>query len=260
MINIDSQKEKLKIKTYENRALMGMNAAQLVSERIKALLEDQEEVNMIFASAPSQSEFLEALVEDRNIDWSRINGFHMDEYIGLKSTHPQSFATFLNKHLFNLVPINKVFFINGETQDAEKECDRYAELLKKYPADIVCMGIGENTHIAFNEPHVADFVDPKLVKIVDLDDKSRQQQVNDGCFVKVEEVPTHALTLTIPALFNGRYLYCMVPDKNKQKAVYYTLTEKISENYPSTILRKHENAILFLDKDSAAKLKERKNV
>ena len=255
MKSIDSQKEKLNIKTYENRALMGTNAAKLVSERIQALLEKQEKINMIFASAPSQSEFLEALVEDKNIDWSRVNGFHMDEYIGLKSSHPQSFATFLNKYLFNLVPINKVFFIDGETEDAEKECDRYADLLKKYPADIVCMGIGENTHIAFNEPHVADFNDSKLVKIVDLDDKSRQQQVNDGCFEKVEEVPTHAITLTIPALFNGRYLYCMVPDKNKRKAVYHTLTEKISENYPSTILRKHENAILFLDSDSAAELK-----
>src|SRR5690606_2355596 len=147
--------------------------------------------------------------------WSKIIGFHMDEYIGLDSDHPQTFASFLRKHLFDLVPIHHVYFINGNAPEVDAECDRYAALLRKYPVDIVCMGIGENTHIAFNDPHVANFNDPKLVKIVDLDHESRQQQVNDGCFATFEAVPTHAITLTIPALVDGKHLYCMVPGKNK---------------------------------------------
>ena len=254
MIKNESVSGKLKVREYATRLQMGKEAAKSVSRKIQELLLEQEYVNMIFASAPSQSEFLQALVKDKGIDWSRINGFHMDEYIGLKSSAPQSFASFLRTYLFNLVPIREVYFINGEAENIEEECARYSSLLTKFPADIVCMGIGENTHIAFNEPHLADFEDSKLVKIVDLDDKSRQQQVNDGCFVTFEEVPTYAITLTIPALFNGRNLYCMVPGKNKTKAIFDTLNQEINENFPSTILRKHENAILFLDKDSAKDL------
>src|SRR5690606_38953127 len=144
--------------------------------------------------------------------------------------------------------------IQGDAENIDEECERYSKLLMEHPADIVCMGIGENTHIAFNDPHVADFNDPKLVKIVDLDEKSRQQQVNDGCFPSFEDVPTHAITLTIPALTNAKYLYCMVPGKNKSRAIFQTLNEEINATYPSTILRQHPNSILFIDEDSASEL------
>lgn len=244
----------LRIREYETRLEMGEDAARFVSERIISLLEGQEQVTMIFASAPSQREFLDALVLDQRIDWSRIVGFHMDEYIGLAADHPQTFATFLRKNLFDLVPIKTVHFIDGNAEDIEAECARYATLLTQNPIDIVCMGIGENTHIAFNDPHVADFNDPKLVKIVDLDDESRQQQVNDGCFATFNDVPTHAVTLTIPALFKGAYLFCMVPGKNKTQAVYQTLNEEISARHPSTILRNHSGATLFIDIESAKML------
>lgn len=246
-----SQRGKLKIRASESRLAMGKDAAQFVSKKISALLGEQEYVNIIFASAPSQREFLDALAKDSQIDWSRVVGFHMDEYIGIDPEHPQSFASFLSKNLFDHVPIHQVHFIKGNSIDIEAECARYASLLIESPADIVCMGIGENTHIAFNDPHIADFNDPKFVKIVDLDHESRQQQVNDGCFLTFEEVPTHAITLTIPALLKATYVYCIVPGKNKKQAVYQTLNEEISTRYPSTILREHSNAILFIDQDSA---------
>lgn len=244
----------LQVREFATRDEMGVDAAHEVTAIIKELLNEKEYVNMVFASAPSQNEFLSSLRNSKEIDWSRINAFHMDEYIGLPSDHEQTFANFLRKSLFNQLPFNKVYYINGDTDAPLEECKRYSELLTSNPIDIVCMGIGENNHIAFNDPHVADFNDPSLVKIVDLDNESRQQQVNDACFRTIEEVPTHALTLTIPALIGANYVYCIVPGKNKAKAISHTLNEEVSPQYPSTILRTHPNAILFIDKDSASSL------
>ncbi|WP_118194957.1 glucosamine-6-phosphate deaminase [Albibacterium indicum] len=244
----------LQVREFATREEMGTDAAEAVATTIKDLLKEKEYVNMIFASAPSQNEFLIGLENAKDVDWSRVVAFHMDEYIGLKSDHPQTFANFLRKKLFNKLPFHKVHYIDGNADSPDGECKRYSQLLMDNPVDIVCMGIGENNHIAFNDPHVADFDDSRLVKIVDLDSESRQQQVNDGCFDSIEDVPTHALTLTIPALTNANYIYCIVPGKNKAKAVRHTLKEEISPRYPSTILRTHSDAILFLDKDSASAL------
>jgi len=243
--------DNLAVRIYESRKIMGISAAEVVADKIKSLLSQREYINMTFAAAPSQNEFLEALVQDREIDWTRINAFHMDEYVGLSDSAPQRFGQFLYDHIFGKVPFRKVHYLNGNAENMEDECKRYASLLMEYPTDIVCMGIGENTHIAFNDPHVADFNDPKLVKIVDLDLECKQQQVHDGCFPSVGEVPAYAITLTVPALIKSTYVYCMVPSVNKSKAVYHTLNEEIKSDFPSTILRKHENAILFLDKESA---------
>ncbi|MBA4410674.1 MAG: glucosamine-6-phosphate deaminase [Bacteroidota bacterium] len=244
--------DELNVQVYENRALMGEAAAKATSERIRQLLKEKETINIIFAAAPSQNEFLENLTNEKEIDWNRIRAFHMDEYVGLDLDAPQRFGNFLKDRIFGKLPFKSVFYLDGNAADLDEECSRYAELLKKYPAEIVCMGIGENAHIAFNDPHVADFNDPYLVKVVDLDPECRNQQVNDGCFKSIEEVPSKALTLTIPALMNAQYAFCMVPGKTKAKAVANTLNEKISEMYPSTILRRHPRAVLFLDKDSAA--------
>ena len=242
--------EQLKIVTAETRAQMGVLAAAAVEAKINELLQSQESVNMIFAAAPSQNEFLAALTE-KQIDWSRIKAFHMDEYIGLAADAPQGFGNFLRQKLFEKVPFNEVHYLNGNASDLDTECKRYELLLKQYPSDIVCLGIGENTHLAFNDPHVADFKDNALVKVVTLDEQCRHQQVNDGCFKEVNEVPTQALTLTIPALFKSKFAYCMVPGEKKAQAVYYTINSEISEKYPSTILKKHQDAILYLDKDSS---------
>lgn len=246
---------KLDVKVFETRKEMGEAAAKLAAEKINELLSQKEEVNMIFAAAPSQNEFIESLIQ-KEINWSRINAFHMDEYIGLEAGAPQAFGNFLKEKIFGKVPFKSINYLNGNTTNPEEECKRYAGLLKEYPTDIVCMGIGENGHIAFNDPPVADFNDPKLVKIVALDNECRQQQVNDGCFANFDAVPTHALTLTVPALMSGKYVYCVVPGELKATAVYNTLNQKQSEEYPSTILRSHPNAILYLDKKSSSGISE----
>lgn len=247
---------KLKVLIYASEQELGREAAKLVIDHIISLQKQQDTVRMIFASAPSQSAFLNDLKTDKRIDWNRITAFHMDEYIGLPADHSQSFGHYLRVHLFDHVSVGQVHYLDGIADEPAEECKRYAGLLREAPIDIVCMGIGENTHIAFNDPHVADFDDPELVKIVDLDAASRQQQVNDGCFPDLAAVPRFAMTLTVPALLQGKSLYCMVPGERKADAIRATLLEEISERVPSSILRRHRDARLFLDERSASKLNE----
>ena len=247
------KKDKLSVRKYENRKLMGQAAAEAVSETIQKLLLTQKFVNIIFAAAPSQNEFLEALVL-KDLEWNRINAFHMDEYCGLQPDAPQTFQSFLKERIFNKRNFLAVHYLEGSSPDAATECKRYSALLENYPADIVCMGIGENGHIAFNDPHLADFEDKILVKVVDLDPVSRQQQVNDGCFPDISKVPVHALTLTIPAMMKATYIFCMVPGPKKATAVFNTLHQDIHPDFPSTVLRRHNHSILFLDEDSAKQL------
>jgi glucosamine-6-phosphate deaminase len=248
------QADNLVVRLYGDRLTMGAEAANMVVERVETLLRQQNSVNMIFAAAPSQNEFLAALTQKSSIDWTRVNAFHMDEYIGLPEDESRLFASFLKEKIFNRLSFKTINYINGNAANLQNECKRYAELLIKYPPDIVCMGIGENSHIAFNDPPVADFHDPLKVKVVSLDSECRQQQVNDGCFKELADVPTQAITLTIPALMAGKYIYCIVPGDKKAKAVYNTLKADIIEKHPSTILRRHPDAVLFLDKDSGSLL------
>lgn len=247
------KKEKLNVKVFENRAELGAAAADIFAAKLKELLKTKEYVNVIFASAPSQNEFL-AELNKKEVEWNRINAFHMDEYVGLDKDAPQGFGNFLKDRLFQNVKCREVHYLNGNADDIQEECTRYAALLTKYPTDIVILGIGENTHLAFNDPHVADFNDPLIVKVVDLDQDCRVQQVNDGCFANIGEVPTHALTITMPALFKSTFAYAIVPGKFKANAIEHTINSDISELYPSTILRRHDNATLFIDEDSASKL------
>lgn len=246
------QADTLTVRIYENRAQLGANAATMAAAALRQLLAEKDIVNIIFAAAPSQNEFLATLAAERDIDWQRVRAFHMDEYIGLSPEAPQRFGNFLRRQFFERVPLREVHYLKGEANDPEAECRRYAELLLRFPAHLVFMGIGENTHIAFNDPHVAHFDDPHVVKVVDLDEACRQQQVNDGCFKGLNEVPRHALTLTVPALMKAEQVFCMVPARTKAQAIFHTLKDDISERYPSTILRTHPNATLFVDKDSAA--------
>lgn len=245
------KKDKLTVKIYRSREDLGRESALEAGNKIKELLKSQESINIIFAAAPSQNEFLQNLIMQEGIEWERINAFHMDEYIGLAPTAPQGFGNFLKERIFSLRPFRSVNYLNGQCESTDDECARYAQLLTANPVDIVCMGIGENGHIAFNDPHVADFNDRKLVKVVELDLQCRQQQVNDGCFESIDQVPTHALTLTIPALLKGRFLFCMVPGMTKAQAVANTIEQEVSERYPSTILRDHIAANLYLDNLSA---------
>ena len=246
------QVDKLNVSVYTTREEMGEAAAKEASVAIKTAIAEKGEINMIFAAAPSQNEFLAHLIADKSIDFTKINAFHMDEYIGLPADAPQGFGNFLRRNLFDRVPFKTVNTIDSTAADPEAECRRYADLLQEYPCDIVCMGIGENGHIAFNDPHVADFNDKKAVKVVELDETCRQQQVNDGCFARLSEVPTHALTLTIPTLVASKAVFCIVPAKTKANAVKATLRGPVTEACPASILRRHANAALYCDADSAA--------
>ena len=251
---ISFQKDKLQVEVYPTRREMGLAAAKDAAETINILLNQQAEVNMIFAAAPSQNEFFEELSSMNRIEWQRINAFHMDEYIGLPVDAPQRFGHFLDKHIFGKLPFRTINCFNADCRHPDEECRRYTALLQKYPTDIVCMGIGENGHIAFNDPHVAHFDDPELVKMIDLDQTSRMQQVNDGCFNSIDEVPLYAITLTIPALMKGRYLFCIVPARTKAWAISHTINDFISEAVPATCLRRHESAKLYTDLESAEML------
>jgi glucosamine-6-phosphate deaminase len=245
----------LEIKVFQNRIKMGEAAASAVGKQIVKLLNEQEYVNIVFASAPSQNEFLAALIKQTGINWKRVNAFHMDEYIGLTENAPQKFGSFLREKIFKYLPFRSLNYINGNAPDSFAECGRYAELLHEYPSDIVCLGIGENGHLAFNDPHVANLDDPLKVKIVDLDFECRRQQVTDGTFDTLNCVPKLAITLTIPALMAGRHVYGIVPGKNKTVAVHNALYKNISEQCPASVLRTHLDAVLFLDEDSAALIK-----
>ena len=247
---------RMAIKRLESPQELGACAAEDVAECLKELLGQQEQVNMIFAAAPSQDEFLESLRGRDDIEWGRINAFHMDEYIGLPPQAPQRFGTYLRTHIMGCVPFRSVHYLDGSAKDIQSECQRYAALLHQFPVDIVCLGIGENGHIAFNDPDNAQFHDPAAVKPVTLDLICRNQQVHDGCFSTLEEVPTQALTLTVPSLYAGRYLFCMVPGKKKAAAVKETVEGEISEACPASVMRQHPHAVLYLDPDSASLLKE----
>ena len=234
---------------YDNRNLLGKAAATDIIAKINELLKEKQELRIVFAAAPSQNETLEYLVKSKDIDWSKIVAFHMDEYIGLSQDANQLFSRFLSDKLFGLVPFKKINLINGN--NTADECHRYGKLISEAPIDIVCMGIGENGHIAFNDPPVANFNDVEIIKKVKLDQVCRQQQVNDGCFNTINDVPNYAYTLTIPTLMSGHHLFCMVPGKTKHEAVKQTLNNpEITTAWPSTILRNHVSCNFYFDYDS----------
>src|SRR5690554_832654 len=246
--------ERLQIEVFNNRKEMGIAAGKAVGSRIKNLLQQQRLVTIIFAAAPSQDEFLATLAGEPGIDWQKVIALHMDEYVGLSVDSPQRFRKYLEDHIINLVHPGETHFLDGNAESLTDECQRYAKLLVEHPVDIVCCGIGENGHLAFNDPPVADFLDPEIVKIVELEEKCRQQQVNDGCFPSLSQVPTQALSLTIPALLSGRFIYCMVPGSAKAAAVRDSITGPVGASCPASVLRRHLRAVLYLERDSAALL------
>ncbi len=246
----NEQVKSLILKKFASRKQLGETSSEDVYNVIQKLFEQKETINMIFAAAPSQLDFIENFCCDKRIDFSRINAFHMDEYIGLPSGAPQAFGQFLNRHLFSKANFKSVNYIDGNSENIGAECERYSDLLKANRPDIICLGIGENGHIAFNDPDVAEFNDAKLVKVVELDAMCRQQQVNDKCFNELDEVPKKALTLTIPALVNADYHFCIVPTDKKAQAVHNTLYNEIDEKCPASILRKCDNIIFYLDSES----------
>lgn len=242
----------LNVEIHPDRTAMGAAAAARAATVLRAALDRQGHARLIVASAPSQQEMIGALTDAPDLDWSRITVFHMDEYCGLPAGHGATFRAWQERHLLSKITPAAFHGIRGENADPPAEARRYAALLREAPIDLVCMGIGENGHIAFNDPPVADFADPLTIKLVELDAACRQQQVNDGCFPDIDAVPTHALTLTCPTLMSGRAIVCVVPGERKAAAVQATLQHSITHACPATILRQHSNAVLFLDQASAA--------
>lgn len=245
----------LKVRVFPDRATMGRIAAEDAAVTLRDLLDRQDRVRMVFAAAPSQTEFLDQLVAADGIDWSRVVAFHMDEYVGLPDGAPERFGQWLRRHLFDRVPFGEVHLLADgvvSADDAERVAAEYAAALAEAPIDIVVMGIGVNGHIAFNDPPVADFADPLAVKIVELDEVCRQQQVDDQCFPDFAAVPTHAFTLTVPRLLDAGAHFCIVPSPAKAAAVARTLAGPIDERVPASVLRRASGVVLYLDEDSAA--------
>ncbi len=253
MNNTEFKKENIKVKIFANKEEVGKAAAIAVAEKLDAAISEKGLANLILATGASQFQFLENL-QKQAIDWKKITVFHLDEYKGMPVTHPASFRKYLKERILDKVQPKQVHYLNGDAPDAEAEVLRYENLLKEHPVDIACIGIGENGHIAFNDPPVADFNDPKLVKVVELDEACRKQQLGEGWFPTFDDVPTHALTLTIPAIMGCKHISCVVPDGRKAEAVYNTLNVEISTACPATILRTHPDTVLYLDSESASKL------
>lgn len=248
-----AKKDLLEIKIFQTRDEMGAVAAEEAAAYVRSLLAEKDEVNIVFAAAPSQNDFL-ACLSKKDLDWSRINAFHMDEYIGLAEDAPQGFGNFLRERIFDLVPFKSVHYLYSNDETPEQICQRYTGLLDKYKTDVIFMGVGENGHIAFNDPHVADFNDPLDVKVVDLDPRCRQQQVNDGCFATLADVPTHAITLTCSMMMRAARLFIVVPTALKAEAISRIYNGPIEEACPASITRQHPAATLYTDEPGASKM------
>ncbi|MCL2618815.1 MAG: substrate-binding domain-containing protein [Defluviitaleaceae bacterium] len=249
------RKDNLCVRQFATREEMGEQAAKDAAEAIINLLGEQPRVSVMFAAAPSQSEFLAALSADSRIDWSRVTAMQLDEYMGFDPRAPQGFARFLLDRIFLEVSPGSCMLMRCDCEDIEDERLRYARLLEENPLDLAFIGIGENGHIAFNDPGECDFNDTETVRKVVLSLKSREQQVNDGCFGSLDEVPQSALTVTVPAIMAAKKILCMVPASSKAPAVYDTLNASISEHCPATVLRRHRDATLYIETDSAALLR-----
>jgi glucosamine-6-phosphate deaminase len=241
----------LLISVFQTNDDLGKGAAAEASDVIQRAARERGEANIIVATGNSQLSFLTALRQDKNVPWSKVNVFHMDEYIGIDPNHPASFPNFLRKHFLSHVTVKAFYPVSGEVGSVEETCAEYARWLHEHPADLCACGYGENGHLAFNDPPFADFKDPVWIKVVRLDETSRRQQVGEGHFRNLSEVPTHAITLTIPALLVARRVLCVVPEARKAEAVYRALRMPIREDCPGSILRQTPQAHLFLDRDSA---------
>jgi glucosamine-6-phosphate deaminase len=243
------------IEIHETREAMGLAAARSFQRRVEEVLQTKTRCRVIFGCAPSQDEFFHALVgEARRTPelWKRVEVFHMDDYVGLPAGHPQSFRAYLRNHFLDEVVTAAFHPIVGEAPSATEEAARYAALLGAAPIDLIGMGVGENGHVAFNDPPVADFSDPVLAKVVEMDDMCRQQQVNDGCFPELESVPRLAITITMPVFSQAGSLHCIVPGLRKANALRNALLGPIGPACPATVLRTHPRAALFLDRDAGS--------
>lgn len=251
------QIEKLKIEIYPTREAAGVAAARAAADALTQIAKKQKDIAVIFATGASQLDTLQALTEIQGLPWAQVRGFHMDEYVGILPDHHASFRRYLREKLTQKVRMQEFFEIDGTTPDPEQTCRDYAKLLRDADPQLCLLGIGENGHLAFNDPGVADFNDPVDMKVVHLDTMCRQQQAAEGWFQTFQDVPEQAMTLTIPALFRAPKLIVSVPGPRKANIIRRTLEDPITTNCPATLLRTHPDATVYLDKESAAQVQER---
>jgi glucosamine-6-phosphate deaminase len=250
----DFTADELSVRVFDDVQTLATAAAIDAAGAIRHAIDDRGAANIILATGNSQLVFLAALIEHRDVDWSRVTAFHMDEYVDLPPTHTASFQRYMREKVAAMIPVKEFHYLNGDTGDAQAEADRYAGLLRSHPLDLCVCGIGENGHLAFNDPPVADFNDPVDVKIVALEPASRRQQVAEGHFATIDDVPTHAITVTIPALVRAHRLLAIVPEARKAVPVRDALQGPIATSCPASLLRRQPHATLYLDADSASLL------
>lgn len=244
----------LTVHVLEDEQTMAKSAAETAGRVMEEVIAARGSARIVLATAASQVSFYQALVANKGIDWSRITVFHLDEFLGLSEADPAGFGFFLTKHLLTQVPLGNVYKLRGDALLPIEECERYEALLREAPIDLCCVGIGENGHIAFNDPGVADFQERRWVKLVKLDARCREQQVKDKMFVSLEKVPLYAYTLTIPAICASRVVLGVAPGRHKAEAVMKTLQGSVSTTCPASILRIHPKASLYLDENAAERL------
>jgi glucosamine-6-phosphate deaminase len=246
--------DQLKVRIFQSSKEIGEAAAEFVELELKDAIQQKGFANLVLGTGASQFSFLEVL-KGKQIEWDKITVFHLDEYIGISDEHPASFRKYLKERILGFVKPGKVHLINGDAENMEEMLNEYEFLLASHPIDIACIGIGENGHIAFNDPLVADFNDPRLIKVVELDEACRKQQLGEGWFPNFDDVPKLAVSLTITAIMNCKAVSCVVPDERKSTAVRNALFSEISTACPASVLRKHPNTVLFLDLPASTQIR-----
>ena len=241
------------IKVFSSKATLAQAAADHAAAIIRDAISAHGEARIIAATGASQFDFLDALTKITDIDWDRVEMFHLDEYVGITDQAPASFCRYLRERLIDKVGLKKYHLLDG-TEAPAAVIERVSAEIRKAPIDVAFVGVGENGHLAFMDPAVADFNDPQDVKVVKLDADCRAQQVAEGWFSSLGEVPDNALSMTIPAILRVPRLIVSVPGVRKAAIIRRTLTEAISTSCPATILRTHPNVTLYLDEESASEL------
>jgi glucosamine-6-phosphate deaminase len=246
----------LTVRVYDDVDALAADAAADALAVIGGAIDERGQANVMLATGTSQLVFLQHLVEAAGtaVEWSRVTGFHMDEYVGLPSSHPASFERYMRERVVAHLPFGAFHYVDGDAPDPDAEAARYASLLEANPVDLCCLGIGENGHLAFNDPPVADFDDPLLVKVVELDDRCKLQQVGEGHFATIADVPPLAITVTVPGLLRARHTLAIVPEARKAEPVRAALEGPITTACPASILRRQRRGTLFLDSASASLL------
>jgi glucosamine-6-phosphate deaminase len=243
----------MKIETLSTPAAMGKRAAEIGGDAICAAIKSRGKANIVVATGASQFEVFKALQSRKDIDWPRVTGFHLDEYIGLPPSHGASFRKYLKERFVDHVPLAKFHYVDGNAADPAAECRRLGDLIARHPVDVMFCGIGENGHLAFNDPP-ADFQTQAAYIIVDLDEACRRQQLGEGWFQSLEEIPTRAISMSINQILKSAAIVCSVPDERKAAAVKAAVEGPVTPDVPASILQRHEQCYLLLDEAAASRL------